>query len=103
MPSFHLPVQSGNNDVLKMMGRRYTVESYKEIYNKLRERIPHCTFTTDIIVGFPNETEEQFQDTLDLYNYCQFDTAYTFIYSPRTGTPAAKFDEIGRASCRERV
>ena len=91
MPSFHLPVQSGNNEILKMMGRRYTVESYKEIYDKLRARIPHCTFTTDIIVGFPNESEEQFQETLDLYNYCQFDTAYTFIYSPRNNTPAAKF------------
>ncbi len=76
-----------------MMGRRYTVESYKDIYDKLRERIPHCTFTTDIIVGFPNETEEQFQETLDLYNYCQFDLAYTFIYSPRSGTPAAKFED----------
>lgn len=93
MPSFHLPVQSGNNDVLRMMGRRYTIESYKDIYDKLRERIPHCTFTTDIIVGFPNETEEQFQETLDLYNYCQFDLAYTFIYSPRNGTPAAKFED----------
>lgn len=93
MPSFHLPVQSGNNDVLKMMGRRYTVESYKEIYDKLKARIPNCVFTTDIIVGFPNETEAQFQDTLDLYNYCQFDVAYTFIYSPRSGTPAARFED----------
>lgn len=93
MPSFHLPVQSGNNEVLKMMGRRYTVQSYKEIYDKLKAKIPHCTFTTDIIVGFPNETEEQFQETLDLYEYCKFDLAYTFIYSPRSGTPAAKFED----------
>lgn len=93
MPFFHLPVQSGNDAILRMMGRRYTVESYKEIYNKLKERIPNCSFTTDIIVGFPNETEEQFQDTLDLYEYCKFDLAYTFIYSPRKGTPAAKFED----------
>lgn len=93
MPSFHLPVQSGNNDMLRLMGRRYTVESYKAIYDALKERIPSCTFTTDIIVGFPNETEEQFQDTLDLFEYCKFDLAYTFIYSPRTGTPAARFED----------
>ena len=93
MPFFHLPVQSGNNAILRMMGRRYTVESYKEIYDQLKARIPNCAFTTDIIVGFPNETEEQFQDTLDLYEYCKFDLAYTFIYSPRKGTPAAKFED----------
>lgn len=93
MPFFHLPVQSGNNKMLRMMGRRYTVESYKEIYDKLKERIPNCSFTTDIIVGFPNETEEQFQETLDLYEYCKYDLAYTFIYSPRRGTPAAKFED----------
>lgn len=93
MPYFHLPVQSGNDKILRMMGRRYTVESYKDIYDKLKQRIPNCSFTTDIIVGFPNETEEQFQETLDLYNYCKFDLAYTFIYSPRKGTPAAKFED----------
>lgn len=90
MPSIHLPVQSGSNEVLKRMGRRYTNESYKAIYDKLKARIPNLTFTTDVIVGFPNETEAQFQETLDLYNYCQYDLAYTFIYSPRTGTPAAR-------------
>lgn len=93
MPYFHLPVQSGNDKILKMMGRRYSVESYKEIYNKLKARIPNCSFTTDIIVGFPNENEQQFQDTLDLYDYCKFDLAYTFVYSPRKGTPAAKFED----------
>ncbi|NLC54378.1 MAG: tRNA (N6-isopentenyl adenosine(37)-C2)-methylthiotransferase MiaB [Erysipelothrix sp.] len=93
MPSFHLPVQSGNDKILRMMGRRYTVDSYKEIYNKLKTRIPNCSFTTDIIVGFPNETQAQFQETLDLYEYCKFDLAYTFVYSPRKGTPAAKFED----------
>lgn len=90
MPAVHLPVQSGNNDVLKLMGRRYTIEEYKTLFDKLKKAIPHCTFTTDIIVGFPNETEEQFQQTLDIVDYCQYDNAFTFVYSPRIGTPAAK-------------
>jgi len=93
MPAFHLPVQSGNNEVLKKMGRRYTVEEYKHIFDLLRKRIPDCTFTTDIIVGFPDETKNQFEDTLALYDYCGFDSAFTFIFSPRAGTPAAKMDD----------
>lgn len=93
MPYVHLPVQSGNNEILKLMGRRYTVEHYKELYDKVVAKIPNCAFSTDIIVGFPNETEEQFQDTLDLVDYCKYDLAYTFIYSPRVGTPAAKMDD----------
>jgi len=93
MPYLHLPVQSGCNEILKIMGRRYTVEQYKEIYDYLKKKIPHCAVTTDIIVGFPNETKEQFEQTLDLYNYCKFDNAYTFIYSPRIGTPAASMSD----------
>ncbi len=93
MPYFHLPVQSGDNEILKLMGRRYKVEDYKAIYDKLSAKLPHCSFTTDIIVGFPNETEEQFQRTLDLYDYCQFDSAFTFIYSPRSNTPAADMED----------
>jgi len=93
MPFLHLPVQSGNNEILKKMGRRYTIERYKEIYDRLKRVIPNCAFSTDIIVGFPNETDAQFQDTLNLYDYCQFDNAYTFIYSPRIGTPAARMDD----------
>ena len=89
MPFLHLPVQSGNNEILKLMGRLYTVERYKAIYDRLSSLLPNCAFSTDIIVGFPNETDAQFQDTLDLYDYCKFDNAYTFIYSPRSGTPAA--------------
>ena len=93
MPSIHLPVQSGNDEVLKLMGRRYSKESYLKLFDMIKEKIPDCTVTTDIIVGFPNETEEQFQDTLSLYNYCKYDLAYTFIYSPREGTPAAKMED----------
>lgn len=89
MPFIHLPVQSGDNDILKRMGRRYTIEQYRDLYDKIRAKIPGCGFSTDIIVGFPNESEEQFEKTLDIVKYCQFDNAYTFIYSPREGTPAA--------------
>ncbi|MFV0479485.1 MAG: tRNA (N6-isopentenyl adenosine(37)-C2)-methylthiotransferase MiaB [Anaerorhabdus sp.] len=93
MPAIHLPVQSGSNEILKMMGRRYTKESYKHLYDQIIKKIPHCTFSTDIIVGFPNETDEQFNETLSLVEYCQYDFAFTFIYSPREGTPAAKMED----------
>lgn len=90
MPAIHLPVQSGSNEVLKLMGRRYTREQYLELFYKIKKYIPDCTITTDIIVGFPNETHEQYLDTLSLYQECEYDLAYTFVYSPREGTPAAK-------------
>lgn len=90
MPSIHLPVQSGNTAMLKLMGRRYTSDEYRNLYDRIIAKIPNCSFTTDIIVGFPNETDEQFQETLDMVDYCKYDGAYTFIYSPREGTPAAK-------------
>lgn len=93
MPAVHLPVQSGNSDILKLMGRRYTIEEYKALFDKLKKAIPTCTVTTDIIVGFPNETEEQFQQTLDIVDYCKYDNAFTFIYSPRIGTPAARMED----------
>ena len=92
MPSIHLPVQSGSSKVLKLMGRRYTKEEYIELFNKLKT-IPNVTISTDIIVGFPSETEEDFNETLDLVNYCKFDNAFTFIFSPRVGTPAAKLKD----------
>jgi tRNA-2-methylthio-N6-dimethylallyladenosine synthase len=93
MPYIHLPVQSGNNDILKIMGRRYTIEEYKDTVSRLRTAIPNVTFSTDIIVGFPNESDAQFEDTLTLYDEMKYDFAFTFIYSPRSGTPAAKFDD----------
>ncbi|UCZ51647.1 tRNA (N6-isopentenyl adenosine(37)-C2)-methylthiotransferase MiaB [Bacillus shivajii] len=89
----HLPVQSGNSDMLKLMARKYTRESYIELANKIKEKIPHASFTTDIIVGFPNETDEQFEDTLSLMKEMEYDSAFTYIYSPREGTPAAKMED----------
>lgn len=94
MPYIHLPLQSGNNEVLKLMGRRYTKEEYIALFDKIKELIPNCAVTTDIIVAFPNETEEAFKETLDMVEYCKYDNAFTFIYSPREGTPAAKMENL---------
>ena len=89
----HLPVQSGSSEILKIMGRKYTREEYLELVRKIKKAIPDVSLTTDIIVGFPNETEEQFEETLSLYKEVEFDSAFTFIYSPREGTPAAKMQD----------
>jgi len=89
MPYIHLPLQSGSDEILKKMGRRYTREEYKKLFYRIKELIPNCSITTDIIVGFPGETRKDFQDTIDLVNELQYDLAYTFIYSPREGTPAS--------------
>lgn len=89
----HLPFQSGSTRILKEMNRKYTKEQYLELAEKIRNAVPGVSFTTDIIVGFPGETEEDFQDTLDVVKKVRFDLAYTFIYSKRTGTPAAKMQE----------
>ncbi|TJX62962.1 tRNA (N6-isopentenyl adenosine(37)-C2)-methylthiotransferase MiaB [Soehngenia saccharolytica] len=86
----HLPVQSGSNRILKLMNRNYTKEQYLERIYKLREEIPDIAITTDIIVGFPGETEEDFEETLDLIKKAKFDSAFTFLYSIREGTNAAK-------------
>ena len=93
MPYIHLPLQSGSNRILKLMGRRYTKEEYLKLFDQIKEKIPNVAVSTDIIVGFPGETKEDFQDTLDVVNYCQYDNAYTFIFSPRVGTPAAKMED----------
>ncbi|USK61287.1 tRNA (N6-isopentenyl adenosine(37)-C2)-methylthiotransferase MiaB [Peribacillus asahii] len=89
----HLPVQSGSDEVLKIMARKYTREHYLELVKKIKEAIPTASLTTDLIVGYPNETEEQFEETLSLYREVGFDAAYTYIYSPREGTPAAKMKD----------
>ena len=88
----HLPIQSGSDELLKKMNRGYTVDQYMELVEYARKRIPDLVLTTDIIVGFPGETEEMFCQTLDLLKRVQYDMAYTFIYSPRTGTPAARME-----------
>ena len=104
MHHVHLPVQSGDSDILKLMGRRYTREEYLNLFDKLKKEIPNMSITTDIIVGFPNETEEQFQNTLTLCNKCQFDLAYTFIFSKRVGTPAYNMiDKITLEEKRNRL
>lgn len=93
MPYIHLPLQSGSTNILRLMGRRYTKEDYLNLYNKIKARIPGVSITTDIIVGFPNETDNDFNETLEVVDKCQFDGAFTFIYSPREGTPAAKIKD----------
>ena len=101
MPSIHLPLQSGSNKVLKLMGRRYTKESYMELFNKIKDRITGVSVSTDIIVGFPGEDEEDIKDTLDLLEKCKFDNAFTFIYSEREGTPALKLPNSVSMKVRE--
>lgn len=93
MPYVHLPLQSGSDTILKKMNRRYTKKEYKELFDKIKTKIKNVAVTTDIIVGFPNETEEDFQDTLDLVHYCKYDGAFTFIFSPRAGTRAATMED----------
>jgi tRNA-2-methylthio-N6-dimethylallyladenosine synthase len=93
MNHIHLPVQSGSTEVLKIMARKYTREQYLELVQKIKSAIPDVALTTDIIVGYPNETEEQFEDTLSLYREVGYEAAYTFIYSPREGTPAAQMQD----------
>ena len=89
----HLPVQSGSSRILQKMNRRYTKEQYLELTEKIRKAVPGISLTTDIIVGFPGETEEDFQETLDLVRKVRYDSAFTFIYSRRTGTPAASMED----------
>ncbi|KGX93096.1 (dimethylallyl)adenosine tRNA methylthiotransferase [Pontibacillus halophilus JSM 076056 = DSM 19796] len=89
----HLPVQSGSTEVLKRMSRKYTRERYLDLVQQIREAMPNATLTTDIIVGFPNETEEQFEETMTLVEEVGFEAAYTFIYSKREGTPAANMED----------
>lgn len=93
MPSVHLPVQSGSNRILKLMGRRYTKESYLALFHKIRNTIPGVSISTDIIIGFPGEEEEDFLETLRLVEECQYDNAFTFIFSKRDGTPACKLED----------
>lgn len=104
MPYIHLPIQSGSDRILKLMGRKYTTKEYLEIVDKLRKSIPDVSITTDIIVGFPGESEEDFEKTLEIVNQVKYDLAYTFIFSPREGTPAAKMkDDTPQEEKKERL
>ena len=94
LPQFHLPVQSGSDEILRKMNRHYTREQYLDRVRKLREAIPGIGLSTDIIVGFPGETEAQFEDTMSLVDEVRYDSAFTFIYSPRTGTKAAAMEGL---------
>ncbi len=93
MPYIHLPLQSGSSRILKLMGRRYTKEEYLELFDKMKKKIPGVAISTDIIVGFPGETESDFTETLEVVKHCKYDGAYTFIFSPRVGTPAASMPD----------
>ncbi len=100
----HLPVQSGSNEILRRMNRRYTREHYFELIDRLRAYCPDIAITTDIIVGFPGESEQDFEDTLDLCRRVRYDSAFTFIYSVRRGTPAAEYpDQVDEAVKHERL
>jgi len=89
----HLPLQSGNTEILRRMNRKYTKDDYLKLVNKIREKLPDVAITTDIIVGFPGETKEAVDDTIDVVKKAHFNNAFTFIYSKRTGTPAASFED----------
>jgi tRNA-2-methylthio-N6-dimethylallyladenosine synthase len=100
----HVPLQAGSNDVLKRMNRKYTREHYLELANKIRQHIPGVAITTDLIVGFPGETEKDFLDTLDMVEKVRFDAAFTFMYSIRKGTRAASFpDQVSLEEKKERL
>lgn len=101
MPYIHLPLQSGSDRILKLMGRRYTKESYLELFDKIKKVVPNASITTDIIVGFPGENDDDFLETLDVVNKCKYDSAFTFIFSPREGTPAAKMKDDTPLSVKE--
>lgn len=104
MPYVHLPLQSGSSKILKRMNRRYTKDSYLELANKLKKRVPNLSLSTDIIVGFPGETDEDFEETLEIVKELKYDGAFSFIYSPRENTQAAVFkDQVPEEVARRRL
>lgn len=104
MPYIHLPIQSGSSRILKLMGRRYTKEEYILLFNKIKNKVPNVAISTDIIVGFPGETEEDFKETIDVVDKLKYDLAYTFIFSKRIGTPAYNMeDKVSMEEKKERL
>lgn len=104
MSYIHLPLQSGSDRILKLMGRKYSKDEYLTLFKKIKKAMPKCSITTDIIVGFPSETDEDFAETLDVVKKCKYDSAFTFIFSPREGTPASKMkDDIPLSVKEERL
>ncbi|MBR0461339.1 MAG: tRNA (N6-isopentenyl adenosine(37)-C2)-methylthiotransferase MiaB [Erysipelotrichaceae bacterium] len=101
-PYIHLPVQSGSDTILKKMNRKYTIEEYRDLFDRLNAKLKDFAYTTDIIVGFPNESDEDFRDTLAIVDYCRYDNCYTFIYSKRSGTPAADMEDDVPREVKER-
>ena len=98
----HLPFQSGSDEILHRMNRRYTAEHYKSLIADARSKMPDITLSSDIIVGFPGETDEDFEDTLKLVQDTRFDLLFTFLYSPRTGTPAASYEDNATPQDKQR-
>ena len=103
MPLIHLPVQSGSNRILKSMNRKHTVEEYLDLIKKLKNANPLIKFSSDFIIGFPGETDSDFNDTLSLLKEVQFINSYSFIFSPRPGTPAACMPKVDNLVAKERL
>ncbi len=101
--NIHLPIQSGSNDVLKKMNRKYTAEQYLEIVRYIKEKMPDVGITSDIMIGFPGETEKDFEETCEIVKQVRFSNAFTFVYSPRNGTPAAKMEQISPDVKKSRI
>jgi len=103
MPFLHLPIQSGSDKILKDMNRKHTVDSYKKIVNKLRNERPDIALSSDFIVGYPNETDRDFEETMKFVDDVEFVIAYSFMYSQRPGTPAQKKDNVPLADKKARL
>jgi tRNA-2-methylthio-N6-dimethylallyladenosine synthase len=103
MPQLHLPIQSGSNKILKLMNRKHTREYYLDLINKFKEVNPEMEFSSDFIIGFPGEEEQDFNDTLDIINKVNFVSSYSFIYSQRPGTPAVERDQVLLDTCKNRL
>ena len=103
MPFVHLPIQSGSNKILKLMNRKHTVEQYVEVYEKLKKINPKIEFSSDFIISYPGETDDDFKDTINLVRKIKFINSFSFIFSPRPGTKAANLNQIDKEIAKERL